>query len=308
MSAPEVARVLARVPATTSNLGPGFDALGMALSLYNELELEWRPGDAPAVVEIEGEGASTLPKDESNEIVRVLRECAGLWGSIRLSARNRIPIARGLGSSAAARLGALLAARASFGEVSRPEDDLILDRACALEGHPDNVVPALLGGVRLSLRDGDRLVHVKLREPKDLAVVVCVPDFELSTEKARKVLPEKVARADAVFTSARVGLLVYAFENRRWPLLKTAMQDVLHQPYRRPLVPGLRHVIEGAEAAGAYGAALSGAGPSVLAFSPPAKAQRVGRAMQKAFLKWRAESRILVLDVDTKGATAKRVE
>lgn len=300
-------RAWARVPATTSNLGSGFDVLGMALTLYNEVEIELGTGEPKGmcVVQIEGEGAGTLPKDETNEIARVLRRHGYAGGyNLRVRLKNAIPVARGLGSSAAARLGALMAA-AALGDF---DDEWVVERACELEGHPDNVVPAFYGGLRLSLHDGERLVHVPLREPKDLAIVVCVPEFELSTERARKVLPEKVAHADAVYNSARVGLLVHAFEKRRYHLLRVAMQDALHQSYRRPLVPGLRHVIDGALKAGAFGAALSGAGPSVLALSPPAKAQKVARAMQKVFLKWRAESRALVLGIDTKGAQAKSLE
>ncbi|MBI4348727.1 MAG: homoserine kinase [Elusimicrobia bacterium] len=306
--APQTWRAWARVPATTSNLGPGFDVLGMALTLYNELEIDFTVSGTvggTCALRIEGEGAETLPKDETNEVARVLKAAGHLSSyNARVRLKNAIPVARGLGSSAAVRLGALLASSV-FGDHDEEE---IVAQACELEGHPDNVVPAFYGGLRLSLMDGERLVHVPLREPKDLAVVACVPAFELSTEKARAVLPDKVSRADAIFTSARVGLLAYAFERRQYHLLRTAMQDVLHQPYRRPLVPGLRHVIDGANAAGAFGAALSGAGPTVLALSPKAKAPRVARAMQKAFLSWRSESRGLVLGIDTKGAQAKRVE
>lgn len=294
-------RVLVRVPATTSNLGSGFDVLGLALTLYNELEAVSTSG-AGNLVRVEGEGSDTLPRDENNEVARVLSSRAPrLAADLRLT--NRIPIARGLGSSAAARLAALLAARALAG----PEGDDVLEAATALEGHPDNVVPALFGGVRLSVRDGGAVVQVALRSPspRDLKVVACVPGFELSTEKARRVLPARIPRSDAVFASGRVGLLAHAFDARRYDLLKTAMQDVLHQPYRAALVPGMKQVIEGALAAGAFGASLSGAGPAMLAFAAPGKAGRVGRAMQKAFLAKRVDSRVLVLDVDTKGAVIR---
>ncbi|MBI5200503.1 MAG: homoserine kinase [Elusimicrobia bacterium] len=298
-------RAWARVPATTSNLGSGFDVLGMALTLYNELEIEMGHDSPPGscLVRVEGEGAGSLPEDQTNEIVKVFKQHCGDY-NLRVRCKNAIPVARGLGSSAAARLAAL-----KIVAVVHPfEDEWVVEQACALEGHPDNVVPAFYGGLRLSLHDGDRLVQVPLREPKDLFVVVCVPEFELSTEKARKVLPAKVARADAVFTSARVGLLVHAFEKRAYHRLRVAMQDVLHQPYRKPLVPGLRQVIGAAEKAGAHGAALSGAGPCVLALAPKAKAPAVGRAMQKAFLKFRTESRALTLGIDLKGAQAKALE
>ncbi|MCX5787585.1 MAG: homoserine kinase [Elusimicrobia bacterium] len=297
------ARVRVRVPATTSNLGAGFDVLGMALTLYNELEVSVRPGVPGCVVVVEGEGKGSLPADETNEVARVL----GLSSSRQVEIRqnNGIPVARGLGSSAAARLGAVLALRAL--EPGRKDDDWVLSRALSLEGHPDNVVPALLGGARLGLQDGGRVVNVPLRAPRDLAAVVCIPAFELSTEKARRILPRRVPRADAVFTSARVGLLVYAFERRQYQLLKTAMQDVLHQPYRRRLVPGMSEAIDAAYAAGAFGAALSGAGPSVFALAPKRSGASVGRAMEKAFHRRRVASRALTLGIDTRGATVTRL-
>lgn len=297
-------RVRVRVPATTSNLGSAFDVLGMALTLYNEVELEQDGTLGPCRVEIRGEGQDTLPTGETNEVARLLREGTSVERyRIRVRMRNAIPVARGLGSSAAARVAALMLRLRTLGKWPELAES-VLSQATALEGHPDNVVPALLGGLRLSVNDGGRLVHVALREPRpsDLKVVVCIPDFELPTAKARKVLPARVKRADAVFNSGRVGLLAYAFQTRRYSLLKTAMQDALHQPYRRPLVPGMGQVLEAADAAGAFGAALSGAGPTMLAFAPPANAQRVGRAMRKAFLARRIESRALVLDVDGKGA------
>ena len=275
----------------------------MALTLYNELEVEVRPGKPGCAVTIEGEGADSLPADGTNEVARVL----GLSSACRVEIRqkNAIPVARGLGSSAAARLAAVLVQRAlaPWGK----DDEWVLARAIALEGHPDNVVPALLGGAQLSLNDGDRLVRVPLRRPQGLAAVVCVPAFELSTEKARRVLPRRIPRADAVFTSARVGLLVYAFERRQYHLLRTAMQDVLHQPYRRRLVPGMTAAIEAAEAAGAFGAALSGAGPCIFALAPERRAAAAGRAMQKAFARRGVASRSLTLGVDTRGAAVTRL-
>ena len=275
----------------------------MALALYNDLEVDVAPGRPGCVVRVEGEGSGTLPADATNEAARVL----GLSDTCSVSIRqvNRIPVARGLGSSAAARLAAVLARRLLLR--GKEDDDQVLGLVQALEGHPDNVVPALLGGAHLCLQDGGKVLHVPLRAPTDLAAVVCVPAFELSTEKARRILPARVPRADAVFTSARVGLLAYALERRRYELLKTAMQDVLHQPYRRRLVPGMSEVIEAALAAGAFGAALSGAGPSIFALAEPGRATRVGRAMRRAFAGKRVDSRALVLAIEGKGASAERI-
>ena len=305
MSAARPAGVRVRVPATTSNLGPGFDVLGMALGLHNEVDVFPRPG-GPVDLEVLGEGADAIPRDETNEFLRALRR-GGLSGGVSIRMRNAVPVARGLGSSAAARVCGLLAAQALHAP-GRPTDrTLLLATARALEGHPDNAVPALLGGVRLIVPGNADLVQIALRAPRELRAVVCVPDFELSTPRARAVLPARVRLEDAVFTASRVGLLVYAFEKRQYPLLRVAMRDVLHQPYRRKLVPGLGEAIAAAEDAGAFGAALSGSGPTVIALAPPARAAVVGRAMQKAFLARRIESRHMALDVDTKGAVVERM-
>lgn len=307
-------RIRVRVPATTSNLGPGFDILGMALKLYNEVELRVLPDMGDDVVEVVGEGVDSIPTDERNMVLKAARFVlprAERGNAFFFRLTNRIPVARGLGSSAAARLGGVLAAHAFVqgAENWNKKDEYPLDMACNLEGHPDNVVPAYHGGICASVKDGNQPRFFQLRTPSDLACVVCVPDFELATEKARKVLPQKVSREDAVSTASRVAFLVGAIEQRRYEWLKFAMKDVIHQPYRRPLIPGMQSVIDAAMKAGAYGAALSGAGPSIFAFAPHGhKAPLIGRAMQKAFLRFRSESRYRVLDIDRRGVAVEFVE
>ena len=326
-----------RVPATTSNLGPGFDVLGMALKLYCELELTlwWlgsplAPGEAAArtseaalprgiarsadpqaagslKVDLAGEGSDVLPADATNLVVRSFREVLpadDFPHPMRFRITNGIPIERGLGSSAAARLCGLLAAGAVYDfEAPGLSPDHLIELACRREGHPDNVVPAFFGGLQASLWDGDRILHFALRLPKDLGVVVCVPEFRVSTEEARKVLPKKVPREHAVATSSRLAFLLGALERGEYSWLKVAMKDVIHQPYRRKLVRGMDAVIRAAEGAGAFGAALSGSGSSVLALTlRGTKQAKVGRAMQKAFSRYGAESRVLPLDVDREGA------
>jgi len=298
-----ISRVRVRVPATTSNLGPGFDVLGMALTLYNDLEVERLPGRGPALVEIEGEGADALPRGESNLVVRAFRTVLprrAFPSLLRFRMRNRIPLGRGLGSSAAARLAGLMAGATFRGTPEPRLRDLVL-KACRMEGHPDNAVPAFFGGLCASLYEGSALRFVRLRRPAGLAVVVCVPDFEVSTEKARRILPRRVSLETSVRTSARLALLLAAFERRRYELLRTAMDDVLHQPFRKRLTPGMDSVISAALSAGAFGAALSGSGPTVLALAPTAAAAAVGRAMTRAFSRHGLRSRARILRVDSRG-------
>ncbi|MDE2490002.1 MAG: homoserine kinase [Elusimicrobia bacterium] len=261
-----LAAVTVSVPATTSNLGPGFDCLGLALDLRNELTLELIDGKGPAVVEIEGEGAKTLPRGETNYIVKAARRILprGLPGRLIFRAKNRIPLARGLGSSAAAVVAGLWAGAHLFGTLRRSEDELE-DLAVSMEGHPDNVAPCVHGGLTASVHhDGDLRVQGLEIHPS-FSGVVCVPELELPTAKARRVLPKRVTLADAVFNLQRAVLLPRALATARTTYLRQLMQDRLHQPYRAPLVPGLYDAIEAAYRAGAAGAALSGSGTAVFA-------------------------------------------
>jgi homoserine kinase len=291
-----VRAVRVRIPASTSNLGPGFDVLGMALTLYNEITVE---RSEKLVVDIRGEGSGSLPEDGRNLVVRAFRALMPRSG-FRFRMTNRIPLGRGLGSSAAARLGGLLAA-AFLGPRRPPPGETVL-RACSLEGHPDNAVPAFFGGLCASRYEGGKLQFVRLRRPKGLSVVACVPDFEVPTEKARAILPKRVPLKVAVQTASRLAMLLAAFEHRQYELLRSAMDDVLHQPYRKKLTPGMDAVIRAAVSAGAFGAALSGSGPTVLAFVPEGKAGAAARSMERAFRRVRIASRSLRLGVDLEGA------
>ncbi|MBI5245459.1 MAG: homoserine kinase [Elusimicrobia bacterium] len=298
-------RVRVRIPATTSNLGPGFDVLGMALKLHNELEISWLPIPGEVRIEIEGEGFANLPRSDKNLVLQAFRLIlpkSRFPYALRMRMINRIPLARGLGSSAAARLGGLLAAAALRDFRDSGVADVVA-QACALEGHPDNVIAAFHGGLCVSIWDGGQPTWLRLRLPRDLGVVVCLPDFEVSTEKARRLLPAKVPLRDAVHNASRLALLIGALERGELGLLKIAMDDVLHQPYRRPIMRGMDAVIAAAVRAGAFGAALSGAGPSILALTLRGPKQaKIGRAMQKAFFRSGIESRYLALDVEPAGA------
>jgi homoserine kinase len=299
-------RVRVRVPATSANLGPGFDALGLALALHNEVIGE--EADEVAVA-VEGEGAARLDAGAKNLVARGVAlgfEVAGRpFRGARLRCVNRIPLSRGLGSSAAAWVGGLLAANALLGE---PIDrDGLLAAATRAEGHPDNVAAALLGGLTVSCADGPRVTAVSLPLPAGIDWVVLVPEAESSTHEARAVLPDVVPRADAVFNVQRVSLLLAALGAGRADLLDLAMQDRLHQPYRRRLFPWMEEVAAAGRRAGALGCVLSGAGPCLLAAVPARGGQVVAAAMAEALLAAGIAGQALHLPVDPRGATWERL-
>ena len=294
-----------RVPATSANLGPGFDAVGIALRLHNTLTLE--PAAAPEI-EILGEGAGTLPRDPTHLAYRAaiaVVSRAGLSAgprvpkAFRLRQHNRIPLARGLGSSAAAILGGAAAANALLGG---PLDaQALLDLATDMEGHPDNIAPALLGGLVVCARTAGGVRWMRLTPPR-LRGVIAVPDYAVSTDEARRLLPAHVPFADAVFNVTRTALLIAALCGGRADLLGDATQDRLHQPYRARLIPGLADVFAAATRAGAYGAALSGSGPSVLAFGD---APGIGDAMAAVFRDAGASCRTLDVEIDMEGTVVE---
>lgn len=297
-------RVHVRVPATSANLGPGFDALGLALGLHNEVEAAEADGVS---VRIEGEGAGSLPPGPDNVVARGVRlafEAAGRpFKGVSLTCVNRIPTARGLGSSAAAWVGGLVAGNALLGG---PLDrDALLALAVRAEGHPDNVAAALLGGLTVSCVDADRVIALTLPVPADVGWVVLIPTISSSTAEARAVLPASVPRADAVFNVQRVALLLASLAARRPAALPAALQDRLHQPYRVRLFPWMPAVAEAARAAGALGCVLSGAGPALLA--PVAgDPDPVARAMEAALRAHGIQGAARAYAVDADGAVSRR--
>jgi homoserine kinase len=262
---PRVIRVL--VPATSANLGPGFDCLGLAIDLH--LEVEGRPAAAD-LFRYSGEG--TVPETADNLVhagFRAAHEAAGrVAPPFAFEVRNSIPLARGLGSSSAALVaGAAIADALMEGALGR---EGVFQCVAALEGHPDNVGPAVFGGLTVAaLREGGGYEAAVLRVPPSWRLLFGVPDFELPTERARAVLPETVRRSDAVLTASRAALWALAVARDEPHLLRTASLDVLHEPYREGLVPGLAAARAELRAAGAYAAFLSGAGPSVGVVAPP---------------------------------------
>ena len=296
-------RIRVRIPATTANCGPGFDTLGIACTLYNEVELVLDKQRDFVQINLTGDGADTLPTNERNLVLRSVRlvmERAKVCNSgICLNMHNVVPLSRGLGSSSAAIIGGLLAANTLLGTpFSKPE---LLDMATQIEGHPDNVAPALYGGFTVSVMQGEHVICLQLPIPGDLQLVVCIPDFRLSTHKARQAIPVSIPHQDAVFNVSRTALLVGALTTGRMEFLSVALDDRLHQPYRAPLIPGMDEVFDAGRQAGAMGVAMSGAGPSIMAYTLE-KADAVGEAMTKAFLRQGVSSRYLRLGIDYEGA------
>jgi len=311
--------VRVRVPATTANLGPGFDCLGAALDIFNEVELAWADGDE---IIIEGEGAGELPKDASNLAWRaalaVLRAVAARRGDAatspqeissgrgwRLRLVNRIPLARGLGSSAAAIVGGMTAANLLLDGRLGTRD--ILHLALPMEGHPDNLAPCLTGGMTVAYTSADGEVgyqRLGIFSSTDPAWYVLYPDLEVSTWEARGTLPDAVPLADAVHNLARVALLVTAFGEGRPELLVEATADRVHQPYRRSLYPWLEDLIAAARSWGAYGAALSGAGPAVVIWAPPGSENNLRFGVERWANKQKTSWHLLSTSLARSGAGA----
>lgn len=299
-----VKEVTVRVPASTTNLGPGFDALGLALRRYNRLQVALTTG--PVRVKVEGEGAGLLESGAENLVYRAMcrlyDEVGSPHPSVLIRLHNTIPVSRGLGSSSTAIVGGLVAANALLSNPLNREQ--VLSLAVEIEGHPDNVAPALLGGFQITSLTEEGLIHLRIPTPTGLRAVVCVPEAAVSTAAARQVLPQHYSRADAVFNIGRVSLLVAALLTGNTEVLRPAMQDRIHQPYRAALVPGFEGVIRGALDAGAVGACLSGSGSTMLALTCGHETE-VGEAMAAAVRAAGVEARWFALDVDEDGAVVE---
>lgn len=282
-----------RVPASTANLGPGFDALGLALGLYDEVEVALAPSGLR--VEVHGEGAGQVPTDETHLVVRALRAACARCGyradGLVLRCHNCIPHSRGLGSSAAAAVAGVLAGYALAG---MQPDEAALDLAAGFDGHADNVGASLLGGLVISWRDGQAFRAVRLEPHPDLAPVLLVPELTSSTEITRGLLPAAVPHTDAAFTAGRAALAVHALTAAP-QLLLAATEDRLHQTYRRVAYPSTGRLVDALRAAGVP-AAVSGAGPTV--FALPGRAQLPAVVDTTGFT-------CLQLDVARDGATVE---
>lgn len=302
-------KITVKVPGTSANCGAGFDCLGLAATIYNEFEFTFRE-DEKVFVEAEGEGSDTIPVDEKNIVwqsARLLLDRAGLknirGAEIRMN--NHVPMSRGLGSSAAAIVAGLVGANAAADNFFTRQD--ILKFATEIEGHPDNVAPAIFGGFTVSVAEKNN-VHTFSFLPKiKLKLIVAVPDFPLSTKMARQVLPKTVPLKDAIFNISRASMLIAALIEGKEKLLPVAFDDALHQPYRTKLIPGMQEVFTAAKSAGALGVVLSGAGPCLIAFSSANKKieNNIAVEMVQTFKRFDVQAGALILDLDTRGAVVE---
>ncbi|MDZ7964300.1 MAG: homoserine kinase [Nostoc sp. DedSLP03] len=298
-----VSTITVTVPATTANLGPGFDCIGAALKLYNEFKFT-RLEEGGLTIDVTGTEAQRVQTDESNLLyqafVKFYQHIEQTPPTVKIEIKLGVPLARGLGSSATAIVGGLVAANQLEGATLSQSQ--VMELAIAMEGHPDNVVPALLGGCRLAATSGAGWEICDVPWHKDVVPVVAIPNFELSTSQARGVLPTEVSRADAIFNTAHLGLLLRGLETGNGQWLKTALQDRLHQPYRKALIPGYDALNIAAVSAGAYGMVISGAGPTLLALADKLHSKEVEAAMLAAWQEEGITAEVRSLSLDTQGA------
>lgn len=307
-------KISVKVPATTANIGPGFDSLGMALPLYNTITIEETvlPGTGIEINVLNNTASADdfimehIPMDENSIIYKAVELLYNSIGQnpseLKITVHSEIPIARGLGSSASVIVGGLLAANELLG---RPADEVaLLSIATEVEGHPDNVTPAIVGGLVLSSQEDDgRIIYTKLDWPDEWDITVCVPDYELSTDISRSVLPSEVPMADAVFNTKRLGMFVQAVNTKDAELMKLALQDRLHQPYRMKLVPGLDKIIENLKhEENVLGCVLSGAGPSILIISQKNNLDKIKAIVKDTWESLNVKANIMTLPVEKQGA------
>jgi homoserine kinase len=298
-----VISVTVTVPATTANLGAGFDCIGAALTLNNEFKFTCL-NVGKTQITVTGTEAARVDTDENNLLYqaffKLYQHIEQTPPPVEIEIKLGVPLARGLGSSATAIVGGLVAANVLASEPLSQSQ--VMDLAISMEGHPDNVVPALIGGCRLAATGADRWEICDIPWHESIVPVVAIPHFELSTKEARGVLPTEVSRADAIFNIAHLGLLLRGLETGKQSWLQASLQDKLHQPYRKSLIQGYDAVSDAAIGAGAYGMVISGAGPTLLALSDTAHAPDVVAAMAQAWQKLGVNAQVRSLAIDNHGA------
>lgn len=308
-------KVSVKVPATSANLGPGFDCLGIALPIYNTITIEETvlPGTGIEINMMSEENETIdemifddIPRDENNIVYKAVEMLYNSIGQepseLRINIQSQIPITRGLGSSAAVIVGGLMAANKLLG--SPADETAILSIATEVEGHPDNIAPAILGGFVLASQEDDgSIVYRKLDWPNDWDITVCIPDFELSTNIARSVLPDSIPRADAIFNAKHLAMLIDAVNTKDAKLMKVALQDKIHQPYREKLVPGMKEIMNAFKHEdGVLGCVLSGAGPTLLIISHKYDLDKIKSTVKEIWEPQSVKVDIRTLKVETQGA------
>ena len=293
--------VTIHVPATSANLGPGFDCLALALDMWNHTTFTVK--EKGFSLQITGEGSEQLDTDKNN---LVARSAVNFYSSfnipeptgLNIQCENNIPLGSGLGSSAAAVITGLLGANALSGNIASPAE--ILNLANEIEGHPDNVCAALFGGLSIVINDKGKLIHHKIDIP-DIETIVAVPEFDLSTEASRSAIPKVVPLTDVVFNLGRTALVVEGLRTNNLDLLIPALEDRLHQPYRIKLLPGASKAMKEAIDQGAKAVALSGAGPSIIAFASD-NAKNIADIMIAAYQSEGISARPFILSTINRGA------
>lgn len=293
-----------RLPATSANLGPGFDCMGLALGLYSTVDIELTEGESMVLQGSSKDTGSALNRNLVYRAACTVFDYAGLpVPNMAIRLTSNIPSTRGLGSSAACIIGGLVGANALCGRLG-PRD--ILTLACRMEGHPDNVAPCLLGGLVSAYYDGYKVTYSRLSLGNDICLAVTYPSSVLPTKKARMTLPKSVSHSDAAYNAAHTALLAMAFAKHKYELLDEAMGDRLHQPYRRRMIEGMDEALDFFKSLGAYGCYLSGSGPAIAAVVPKGKKhllEEAGRlwADKKAF-------HFGVYDFDNVGSFVKKLD
>ncbi len=293
------------VPATSANLGAGFNCLGMALELYNTLQMQETCSGLE--IEISGEGKDVLPKDKKNlsfqAADKVFKMCGYIPKGLKIKVNNHIPIARGLGSSAASIVAGTVAAN-EICKKNLSQEELM--QICAeLEGHADNIVAAFLGGLTICGYKDNKLIYKNFFVRYGIRTIIAIPqNLEIKTRDAIAILPKKVPLEDAVFNLSRIAFFVSGIISDDLGAVGLGMEDHLHQPYRKALIPGLEDVFEAAKKAGAHGVSLSGAGSSVVVITNRYP-QPIGVAMKKAFRRNGIKAKVMILDADNEGVKVK---
>ena len=292
------------VPGTTANIGVGFDCLGAALTLYNEFEFIRLENADDFKLTVEGQEAKRVRKTRDNllysSFLKLYQHIDRTPPGVAIHTKLGVPLSRGLGSSATAIVGGLMGANAlADNPLSSVE---IRQLAIAIEGHPDNVVPALIGNCQLSVGEGHNWQITEIPWHPDIVPIVAIPDFELSTEEARAVLPANYQRADAIFNISRMGLLLRGLATNNDAWLALALEDKIHQPYRQKLIRGYLEVKKAAINAGACGMVISGAGSTLLALSDRSRADKVAMAMANTWKNEGVFPTVKALNLDSQGA------
>jgi homoserine kinase len=284
-----------KVPGSTSNLGPGFDTLGLAIDLYLIVRFELlRKGFE---IYVRGEGAGTIRQMENNLIIvafdRLCHESNRERPPLRIDIENRLPLKRGLGSSGAAIIAGLVAANLFLDEKFSPME--LLEMACDMEHHPENASASLLGGLTVNGVENGRLQCTRFLPPSDWVAACFIPDLEIATSEARAVLPEMIPHREAVQNTQRVATLVAAFAKRQPSLLRFGVKDFLHQPYRKSLIPGFEEICAAADRAGAYASFLSGSGSTIMAVGSSQRGKKIAIAMASAAAQFNLSGKSLML-------------